>query len=203
MSGLPVAVVRTGAANLASVMAALRRAGSRPAVVTSVEDVQSAVAVVLPGVGAFDAVMRQLREALLVQPLVERLRLGRPTLAICLGLQLFAEASEEAPGVAGLGVVQGSVTRFPSTVRVPQLGWNRVSTGPGCRLLEPGMAYFANSYRLRAAPDWASATAEHGEPFVAGIEKGTVLGCQFHPELSGSWGQRLLQRWLAAAEGAT
>ncbi len=203
MNNPSLAVVRTGAANLASVLAALRRAGGRPVLVASPREVESAAALVLPGVGAFDSVMERLRAAGLVAPLAERIRLGRPTMAICLGLQLLAESSEEAPGVRGLGVLSTGVHRFPSSVRVPQLGWNRVVVGAGCRLLESGFAYFANSYRLQAAPDWASATAEHGGPFVAGVERGTVLGCQFHPELSGPWGQRLVNRWLAAAEGAS
>ncbi len=203
MSVASVAVVRTGAANLASVLVALRRAGSRPDLVASPEGVESAGALVLPGVGAFESVMSRLNAAGLVEPLVERIRGGRPTLAICLGLQLLAESSEEAPGVRGLGALRTQVSRFPASVRVPQLGWNRVIAGPGCHLLEDGVAYFANSFRLRAAPDWVSATADHGGPFVAGVEKGAVLGCQFHPELSGAWGQRLLQRWLSAAQGAS
>ncbi len=203
MSYPSLAVVRTGAANLASVMAALRRAGGEPVLVASPREVESAAALVLPGVGAFDSVMQRLRGAGLVEPLAERIRLGRPTMAICLGLQILAESSEEAPGVRGLGVLTTDVRRFPASVRVPQLGWNRVEVGPDCRLLEGGFAYFANSYRLQTAPRWASATADHGGPFVAGVEKGTVLGCQFHPELSGSWGQRLVHRWLAAAEGGS
>jgi glutamine amidotransferase len=201
VGGPSLAVVRTGAANLASVMAALRRAGGQPVLVASPREVESAAALVLPGVGAFDSVMERLRGAGLVEPLAERIRLGRPTMAICLGLQILAESSEEAPGVRGLGVLNTGVHRFSASVRVPQLGWNRVVVGPNCRLLEDGFAYFANSYRMQTAPDWASATADHGGPFVAGVEKGTVLGCQFHPELSGSWGQRLVHRWLAAAEG--
>ena len=130
-----VTVVRTGSANLASVVAALGRAGRTPGLVDDAGAVARAERLVLPGVGAFGAVMARLVELGLVEALTERIAAGRPTLAICLGLQVLAEGSEESPGVAGLGVVPGRVTRLPGGVVVPQLGWNRVEADPGCRLL--------------------------------------------------------------------
>ncbi|MCP4246745.1 MAG: imidazole glycerol phosphate synthase subunit HisH, partial [bacterium] len=93
----------------------------------------------------------------------------------------------------------GRVTRFGAGVRVPQLGWNRVEPTPGCVLSQPGYAYFANSYRLVECPTgWRAAYADHGGRFVAALERGPLLACQFHPELSGSWGIALLGRWLEA-----
>ncbi len=89
-------------------------------------------------------------------------------------------------------------------VRVPQLGWNHVAPQAGCSLLREGYAYFANSFRLAAPPaGFAAAISHHGGPFVAAFERGPVLACQFHPELSGAWGIDLLRRWVAAATGAT
>lgn len=188
---MDVVVIPTGTANVASVLAGLRAAGADPRVGTDV----TAEAVVLPGVGAFGAGRAALDALGLVEPLQERVRAGSKTLAVCLGLQLLAEASDEDPGVPGLGVIPGVVRRF-SGVRVPQLGWNEV-LGDGA-LLRPGYAYFANSYRLVEPPaGWTVATADHGGPFVAAIERGRVLGCQFHPELSGAWGIALLSRWLS------
>jgi imidazole glycerol phosphate synthase glutamine amidotransferase subunit len=112
------------------------------------------------------------------------------------GLQVLCDASEESPGVPGLGLVPGTVRRFPSTVRVPQFGWNRVEAPPG-GFLESGYAYYANSYRLDAAPaGWTAATSDHGGPFVGALRRGDVLACQFHPELSGAWGLAMLGRWL-------
>ena len=86
-------------------------------------------------------------------------------------------------------------------MRVPQLGWNRVEPHAGCRLIEPGHAYFANSFKATPPlPDgWAGATAEHGGPVIAAFERGSVLACQFHPELSGAWGRALIERWLMKA----
>jgi glutamine amidotransferase len=194
-----VVVVRTGTANLASVVAGLARAGATPRVAEDRRSIASAALVVLPGVGAFGAAMHRLAAYGLVRPLVERIRHGRPTLAICLGLQLLAEASDESPGVGGLAVVPGRACRFGGDVRVPQLGWNRVEPAAGSRFLEPGFAYFANSFCLRELPaGWAGGYSVHDRRFVAAIERAAVLACQFHPELSGAWGTALLRRWLAA-----
>ena len=194
-----VVLVRTGTANLASVAAALGRAGCAIRLTESPADAASAARLVLPGVGAFGAVAERLDALGLREPLAERLRAGRPTLAVCLGLQLLAAASDESPGARGLGVIEATVTALPEGVRRPQLGWNRVAAGPGCRLLTNGIAYFANSYKLDGVPDgWCGATTDHGGAFVSALERGAVLACQFHPELSGPWGQALVERWLAA-----
>jgi len=202
MSACSVVVVRTGAANTASVAAALRRLGAAVAVHTEKAEVERAEILVLPGVGAFGPVARRLDRLGLADVLRRRVRAGRPTLAICLGLQLLATGSEESPGAGGLGVLPATVSRFPTTVRAPQLGWNRVRARPGCRVLDGGVAYFANSYRIERVPKgWHGAVAEHGGPFVAAVERGPVLGCQFHPELSGQWGHELLERWLAVSRG--
>jgi imidazole glycerol phosphate synthase glutamine amidotransferase subunit len=191
--------VRTGTANLASVLVGLERGGAAPRITEDPADVERAARLVLPGVGTLEAAMERLLARGLARPLAGRIEAGRPTLAICLGLQLLCESSAESPGLAGLGVVAGRVTRFGDGVRVPQLGWNRIECDDGCALLEPGHVYFANSYRLAdAPPGWRAARAEYGGPFVAALERGPVLACQFHPELSGELGQRLLARWLAA-----
>ena len=191
-----VAIVPTGTANLASVQAAFRRLGAEPRIVEDVAAVSAASHVMLPGVGAFGASLQRLREQGLDRALRERVQADRPTIAICVGHQLLFETSEESPGVAGLGIVAAAVTRFPATVRTPQFGWNKVTAADDCNLLDSGYAYFANSYRATAAPGWQIATAEHGGPFVAAMERGNIIGCQFHPELSGDYGAALLSRFL-------
>jgi imidazole glycerol phosphate synthase glutamine amidotransferase subunit len=195
-----VVLVRTGTANLASVAAAFHRAGCAVRISESVDDVVAADRLVLPGVGAFGPVVARIDALGLRRPLVERIASHRPTLAVCLGMQLLAEASEESPGVSGLGMLPETVTALPDGVRSPQLGWNRVAADDGCELLDDGAAYFANSYKLDRVPDgWSGATTDHGGRFASAIERGPVLACQFHPELSGSWGQALVERWLARA----
>ncbi len=192
-----VLVVDTGVANIASMLAALRRAGSQPRLTSRPREVAEAEALVLPGVGAYRAGMEALRRSELIAPLRERLLAERPTLAVCLGLQFLCEGSEEADGVEGLGIVEGYAERFDASVRVPQLGWNRLQPAAGSRMLTEGYAYFANSYRLRTAPEgWSVAQADYSGPFIAAMERGDVLACQFHPELSGRFGRELIARWL-------
>ena len=191
-----VAIVPTGTANLASVLAAFRRLGAAPHIIEDAATVASASHVMLPGVGAFGASLQRLEEHGLDTALIERIKVDKPTIAICVGHQLLFEASEESPGVRGLGIVQATISRFPEGVRVPQFGWNAVAADDACNLLDSGYAYFANSYRATEAPGWRVARAEHGGPFVAAMEKGNVIGCQFHPELSGDYGAALLSRFL-------
>lgn len=194
---MKIHVVRTGVANLASVLAALERAGAEPALAAEAEAIRAADRLVLPGVGAFGAAMEELRRLGIVEALQERIAAGRPTLTVCLGLQLLAATSEEAPGEQGLAGVPDPVTRFRGQVRVPQMGWNEVAPEPGARWVRPGFAWFANTYKLDHIPaGWSGATADHGGRFVAAIERGEVLACQFHPELSGAWGAELITRWV-------
>ncbi len=201
MKELEVVVVGTGTANLASILAGFRRAGAKPRISNNIEDVASARAVVLPGVGALAAAMVQLNADGLVEPLKARVRAGRPTLAVCLGLQLLCEYSDESPGVAGLGIIPADIKSFPEGIRTPHFGWNQVEPTAECRLLQPGYAYFANSFRLPQAPEgWNVAYTDYAGPFVGAMENGAVLACQFHPELSGDWGLDLLKRWLSRAE---
>ena len=197
MKNQPVLVVPTGTANMASMVAGLKRAGACAQITTDPDRVLSCDRLVLPGVGALGAAMQRLTDQGLVEALRKRIEAGRPTLAVCVGLQILCESSAESPGVRGLGVVGGRVEKFDSSVRVPQMGWNRVEAQDGCRLIESGYAYFANSYRLVDPPDgFCAAFSDHGGKFIAALERGGVLACQFHPELSGSWGLALIKRWL-------
>ena len=198
-----VAIVRTSAANLASVVAAFTRLDQTITVTDNTFEVRHARRVVLPGVGSFAPVARRLRESGMGDAIRMRVEEDQPTLAICLGLQLLAVGSEEGEGVEGLGVLDARASRYPSTVVVPQLGWNTVDADDSCRFLTGGAAYFANSYRLTGdVPGWGVARSDHGGVFVAAVERGNVLGCQFHPELSGAWGAEILARWLAGEGGA-
>jgi imidazole glycerol phosphate synthase glutamine amidotransferase subunit len=194
-----VVIVDSGVANLASVRGAFARLGVRTTVSAEANVVRRAPRLVLPGVGAFGAGMAALRAQGLGAAVRDATLDGTPLLAICLGLQLLCEASEESPGIAGLGVLPGTCRRLPDGVRVPHLGWNRVDPDAGCRHVAPMEAAFANSYALRhAPPGWAVAWTTHGAKFVAALERGALLACQFHPELSGPAGLELVRRWLVA-----
>jgi glutamine amidotransferase len=121
--------------------------------------------VILPGVGTFGATLDLLRASNLDTVLSARMHAGRPTLSVCVGLQILAETSTEvshflsssfscfqSPGYAGLCVVPGHVSKFPSGFRVPQQGWNAVTASPSCKILKSGFGFFSNSFCLRTAP---------------------------------------------------
>jgi glutamine amidotransferase len=200
-----LAIVSTGLANVASVRAAFLRLGVAPTLTESARLVRAADAVVLPGVGALGPAMarlsrRDLDDDSLAAALSARLAAGRPTLAICLGLQLLCSESEEAPGVTPLQYADVRVTRLDSAPSLPHFGWNEVRPAQRSALVKRGYAYFAHSYGVSTAPrGFDAAWTSHGRPFVAAFERGAVLACQFHPELSGAYGADLLRRWLARA----
>jgi imidazole glycerol phosphate synthase glutamine amidotransferase subunit len=192
-----IAVVETGVANVASIVNAFARLGERVTLTSDPAVVREAARLVLPGVGAFGVAAAQLRARGLDGALRERVAGGSPLLAVCLGLQLLCDGSEEAPDVPGLGIVRGICRRLPVGVRVPHLGWNRVVANPHARFVRTAEAAFANSYALREEPlGWHAAWTTHGAPFVAAIERDNTLACQFHPELSGAYGGDVLARWL-------
>jgi len=192
-----VVIVDSGVANLASIGGAFRRLGATVAVTADGGVLRQASRIVLPGVGAFAAGMSALRMNGLAESIREAASRGTPELGVCLGMQMLCDASEEAPGVGGLGLVAGTCRRLPSEVRIPHLGWNTVTPDPRARFVASGVAAFANSYALRESPDgWTPAWTTHGIPFVAALERGPIVACQFHPELSSAYGAALLERWL-------
>ena len=191
-------MVPTGIANLASVRIAFERLGASVRLAESAEQIVSADYLVLPGVGAFGAAMGALAASGFVSALRRRCEQNRPTLAVCVGLQLLLEGSAESPGVEGLAVVPGVARRLDAGKPVPQLGWNLIDPVGTTRCLERGWAYFAHSFALREAPPgWSCAHTDYGGRFVAAMERGRLVACQFHPELSGAFGASLLERWLA------
>ena len=149
--------------------------------------------------------MACMEERGLVAPVRRWLEAGRPFLGICIGYQLLFESSEEAPGVAGLGFLEGSVTRFPSDLglKIPHMGWNRVQVkDPACPLWagwppEPYL-YFVHSYHpVPKDPEIISSTAEYGYEFASSIQAGRIHGVQFHPERSQDLGLQLLRNFAA------
>jgi len=203
-----VAIVDSGVANLASIESAFRKLAVDAVVTCSPTEVEAATHVVLPGVGSFAAGMTALRENDLDRAVTRAFHSGKPLLAVCLGMQLLGEASEESPGVTGLGIIAGTFRSLPRTVRVPHLGWNGVRASTDSTLLASGNAAFANSYCLTDPPaGWEVASTTHGVRFVSALSRGRALACQFHPELSGAYGMRLIERWIGGervtAQGGT
>jgi imidazole glycerol phosphate synthase glutamine amidotransferase subunit len=197
-----VAILDTGKANIASVSAALRRAGAVPFIANTPHDLLNTEYLVLPGVGCFGAAIHSLEQRGLIDPVRKLILDGVPTLAICLGMQLLCASSEEDDGVAGLGVFSETIQALRGSVRAPHLGWNLVEASHA-GFVETGYAYFAHSYCLMTPPQGAVAsTTNYGDKFVASLEADSILACQFHPELSGAWGAALIERWLGQKEVA-
>jgi len=198
-----VAIVDYGAGNVPSVERALKKLGANPARVSNAEKLAEARAIVLPGVGHFSALIRALDERELRAPLVDAISHGKPFLGICLGLQALYQSSEEAPGLAGLGIFPGKVCALPSNVKLPHMGWNRLKIRRGSPLLE-GLTdehyfYFAHSFAARTTNGETLAVCEYGAEFGAVLSMDHICAVQFHPEKSGSAGAKLLGNFLRTA----
>lgn len=199
-----IAIVDYGVGNLASLERALRRAGSSDVRVTrSHVEILAARAVVLPGVGHFGHCARELQRLGLDVTVRVAHERGIPLLGLCVGMQLFFESSEEAPGTPGLSFCRGSVRRLRGDVRVPHTGWNRVRLVRSHRWLaevpDAAYFYFVHSYAAEPADQGALvATVEHGATVAAAVGSDGLLGLQFHPEKSGAMGLRALAGFVRA-----
>jgi glutamine amidotransferase len=192
-----------GAGNLRSVCSALARAGAEPLVTTDSATVREAPLAVIAGVGHVEAAARGLAAGRLDEAVRAREEQGRPTLGICVGLQLLLGESEE--GGRGLGLVDGRVDRLRAA-RVPHMGWNALQvTRPSALLdgLDGEDVYFAHSYAAHPADsEVVVATVDHDGEIVAALEQGALAGVQFHPERSGAAGGKLLRNLVAWSRSA-
>lgn len=198
-----IALVDYGMGNLRSVEKALTRVGGDVRIVTGPAELQTADAVVLPGVGAFGDCMTNLGRAELTGAVKAFIGTGKPFLGICLGFQGLFDTSEEAPGTAGLGVFRGSVPRFvPNGLKVPHMGWNRLQIKRnGCPLLagiEPDpFVYFVHSYYCQPTdPALVCGTTDYGIEFCSMIWTGNLFATQFHPEKSQQVGLTMLKNFV-------
>jgi imidazole glycerol phosphate synthase glutamine amidotransferase subunit len=200
-----IGVLDYGAGNLGSVMNALKRLGAdarfvaAPGELASCENTPYAK-LLFPGDGHFGTTMESLEKSGYAEALRFWINEGRPFLGICIGLQVLFGASEEAPGVKGLGLIRGSVKRFPGR-KVPQIGWNNTGARPGARLFrglpENSFFYYIHSYYVESEESGAvAATSGYYLEYCSAVERGNLAAVQFHPEKSGTAGLRLLENWL-------
>lgn len=199
-----IAVLDYGIGNLRSAEKALQHLGVEAALTTDPAVARQASGVVLPGVGAFGRCMEQLRESGLEAVVHEAVEAGKPFLGICVGMQMLFDASEEAPGTKGLGIIPGEVRKLiVTTERLPHMGWNTVKIRAGSAMFggidDGSWLYFVHSYA--PVPDdeaVIAATTEYGGAVVAAVELGPLWATQFHPEKSAANGLRLLQNFADA-----
>jgi imidazole glycerol-phosphate synthase subunit HisH len=192
-----IGVIDYRAGNAPSVGYALERLGLEHELISVPEQLEHADRLILPGVGAARATLESLSAAGLVEPLAERVRKeGIPFLGICIGLQVLFDRSEEGD-VAGLGWVPGSVQRFPTSLRVPQIGWNAVRTSRSHPVTADfpadGHCYFVNSYYAVPADDAdVLGSTDYGLDFCSIVARDNIVATQFHAEKSGTVGLGLL-----------
>jgi glutamine amidotransferase len=202
-----IGIVDYGMGNKRSVEKALEHVGARPRITADHDELRSADALVLPGVGAFPEAMRRLRAAGLDDVVRERAAAGIPLLGICLGMQLLFESSTEHEGSIGLGLLPGDCTALAAP-KLPHIGWNEVTFARESALVaglgEAAAFYHVHSFVCRPA-DQADVVGrgDYGEPFASIVERANVMGAQFHPEKSSRDGLALLRNFAKLGDRVT
>jgi glutamine amidotransferase len=196
-----ITVIDYKAGNLTSVMKALDALGCAAEVTGDPDVVRRATQVILPGVGHFQAT-QLLEDTGLAAAVSDSIARGVGFLGICVGLQWLFEGSTEAPTSKGLSVFSGQCERFAPGVKVPHVGWNEVRVDPQSRLMrgveDRSFVYYTHSYRAPVVTETVAVT-EYGGPFSGAVERGNVMGVQFHPEKSGAAGLRVLKNFVELA----
>ena len=196
---MTIAIVNYGMGNLFSIYNALDCVGGSPKIISEPDELAKVDGIVVPGVGAFGQCMNRLTR--FESALNNARKSGIPIFAICIGLQVLFEDSEESPAARGLGWVKGRVVKLPLSVMIPQMGWNSLSIKRPVEMLqgieEGDMFYFVHSYY--GQPEEKSlivATTEHGVDVTAAIAWDNIFATQFHPEKSGVKGLRILENFV-------
>lgn len=203
---MDVVIVDYGAGNLRSVARAVAHAGVDAKVSARPQDVLAAKALIVPGVGAAEDTMANLREGGLVEPVLEYIASDRPFLGVCMGQQALFDYSEEGGRHDCLGVLPGRIVRFPSGMTVPHMGWNTVEMRVEHPVFEgiPDGSYFYFVHGYHPVPSDDSVvlgeTDYDGVRFPSVVGRGNVVATQFHPEKSARWGLQLYANFLRLAK---
>lgn len=195
-----IIVIDYDAGNTANVLRALAAIGAEARLSADPKEILAADGLILPGVGAFRTAMQELQKRDLIGPIQEAVSGGKPFLGICLGMQLLLEVGLENGQTSGLGFIPGVCRRIPDRagLPVPHMGWNDLQIQQPSALtnrLQGEAVYFVHSYYTDVDQEYLDATADYGFPVPAMIHKGSVFGCQFHPEKSGQVGLEILRNF--------
>ena len=197
-----IAIIDYGVGNLFSLKSSLAMIGAQAVVTGDADVLRSADRLILPGVGAFGDARQKLAQTGLDAALCAEAARGKPVLGICLGMQMLFDRSLEYGEHKGLGLIPGEVVpmagRLPEGLKIPHIGWNalaiRKPDHPMMKYTESGdCVYFVHSFYASDCADSVIATAEYGIDVTAAVAKGNVMGCQFHPEKSGTVGLGILK----------
>jgi len=194
-----VAVVNYGVGNLRSIRKGLEKSGAQVKVTHNPNDLRSADAIVLPGVGAFAPAVKNM--APIADVVAEAMNDGKPILGVCLGLQLLFTRSSEGGSVKGLDLISGDVVKLPESVKTPQMGWNTIDFAKFHPLLDGvkdhSYVYFVHSYYPQPTdPDVIVTTTEYGVSFASMVAKKNLFATQFHPEKSSKTGLMMLKNFV-------
>lgn len=185
-----IAIIDYGAGNIQSVYKALKFIGADCKVTSDKDEILNADGAILPGVGSFGDAMDTMTKRGIKDTIIEYTKSGKPFLGICLGLQLLFPESEETPGVKGLDIFKGTITKIPNqnrTLKIPHMGWNNISIKQKNGIFkdiegEP-YVYFVHSFYLKAQDkNIVAATTQYGVEIDAAVQKGNIIATQFHPE---------------------
>lgn len=199
-----IAIIDYGAGNIQSVYKALKFIGADCKVTSDKDEILNADGAILPGVGSFGDAMDTMTKRGIKDTIIEYTKSGKPFLGICLGLQLLFPKSEETPGVKGLDIFKGTITKIPNqnrTLKIPHMGWNNISIKQKNGIFkgiegEP-YVYFVHSFYLKAQDkDIVAATTQYGVEIDAAVQKGNIIATQFHPEKSGEVGLKMLKNFV-------
>ena len=194
-----IVIIDYGLGNLGSVKNALDKLGVDSMVSKSVKDIEKATGLVLPGVGSATEGMKNLRKSGLNKVILKQIKLKKPILGICLGMQLLFFLSEEG-NTECLNVIEGKVKKFNNKLKVPQIGWNQVKQKPSKLFLgikDKSYFYFVHSYYCQASEEKIiRGSTDYGINFTSVIEDKNIFGVQFHPEKSGENGLKLLKNFV-------
>ncbi|GAB3045948.1 imidazole glycerol phosphate synthase subunit HisH [Virgibacillus ainsalahensis] len=195
-----ISIIDYGAGNIKSLQFALTKQNLESRVTTNPQTIQDSDAIILPGVGAFSDAMEALHQLGLIDVIQKEAATGKPLLGICLGMQLFYGKSFEDGEWNGLGLLEGEVSRIPSSVKVPHMGWNTITYHSKSPILnkidDDAYVYFVHSYMVSSYQKHTlTASSEYGGTVPAIVQQDNIIGMQFHPEKSGVTGLQLLQNF--------
>ncbi len=191
---MKIAIINYGAGNIQSIKFAIQRLGFEAVLSSDEEEIRNADKVFFPGVGEASSAMSMLRSTGLDKVIPT---LNQPVLGICLGMQLMCESSEEG-NTTGLGIFHAKVVKFKNTVKVPQIGWNKIydlQSELFHDVAENEYVYLVHSFYVPECKE-TIASSEYGVEFTTAIKKDNFYGVQFHPEKSSDAGERILKNFL-------